>query len=185
MLKDLVSSHKYFKWEVGKWYKTEGKIELCRNGFHASENIIDAMYYVTPDILALVEVKGEHDIQDDKQCWEYMRVLKYVEWTKEMSVKLSIYSAELVLKNYEKVYPNDYRPRKAIEAAKNWLENPTEINIKAARSAAESAASAARSAAESAESAESAASAASAARSAADKLLANIHNYVVKMTNLK
>ena len=169
---NLTSEHENFKWEVGKWYKTEGEINLCGNGFHASKRLIDAMSYVTPEEVALVEVKGKHDIQKDKECWEYMRIVKSKKWTKEHSVKLSIYSSELVLKNFEKEFPDDKRPREAIEAAKKWLENPTEENRSAARSAADSALSAARSAADSAwsaaRSADSAAmSAWSAARSAA------------------
>ena len=36
--------------------------------------------------------------------------------------------AEEVLFIFEKKYPKDDRPRKAIEAAVNWLENPTEEN---------------------------------------------------------
>jgi len=31
-----ISDHNNFKWEIGKWYKTKGKLEICRNGFHAS-----------------------------------------------------------------------------------------------------------------------------------------------------
>lgn len=36
---------------------------------------------------------------------------------------------------FEKGHPNDDRPRKAIEAAKEWLKNPTEENRKAAEAA--------------------------------------------------
>jgi hypothetical protein len=41
---------------------------------------------------------------------------------KEQAVKIAIYSAELVLHIYEEKYPEDDRPRKAIEAAKEYLE---------------------------------------------------------------
>jgi len=44
----------------------------------------------------------------------------------EDAVKLAIYSAELVLHAWEEKYPDDSRPRKSIEAAKAWLDNPTE-----------------------------------------------------------
>ena len=156
-------------WVVGKWRKHKDELEMCESGFHASENVIDAMRYVSAEVLAEVEVRGKHLAQDDKQAWSEMRVVRAWEWTKEDSVSLAIYAAELVIGNYENKYPNDDRPRKAIEAAKAWLKDPSEANRSAAWSARSAAWSAARSAAESAarSAAESAArSAESAARSA-------------------
>ena len=151
------------KFVVGKWYK-EDHIKICERGFHASRRAIDAMGYVDCEVLAKVEVKGESETENDKECWSEIKIVKVYKWTKKDSVALSIYAAELVIDIYEKQYPNDDRPRKAIEAAKAVLKNDTEANKSAARSAAESA----RSAAESAESAaRSAWSAESAARSAA------------------
>ncbi|MBK7363061.1 MAG: hypothetical protein IPJ01_12260 [Micavibrio sp.] len=89
--------------------------------------------------------------------------------TKEKSVRFAIFCAEQCLTDFEKWDANDKCPREAIEAAKNWLINPTDSAARsadsAARSAARSAYSAARSAARSAYSA--ARSADSAARSAA------------------
>jgi hypothetical protein len=164
-----------FIWKIGKWYK-EINLSICIRGFHCSKTILDAMSYVSGEVLAIVETKGKHISQSDKECWQSMRIVKAYKWTKKDSVALAIYSAELVLKNYEKVYPDDNRPRKAIEAAKKVLKKDTAKNRSAAWSArsAESAAESARSAAESARSAAwSARSAAwseeSAARSAALK----------------
>lgn len=163
---------KGYKFKLGVWHKHEGDIEICESGFHASKNAIDAIGYVNCFWLAKVEVKGKHQIQDDKECWEYMRIIKWVKWTKKDSVAQAIYAAELVLDNYEKNYPNDLRPREAIEAAKKVLKNDTVKNRSAARSAARSAESAAWSAESAAESARPAARSAawpawSAARSAA------------------
>ncbi len=168
------------KWRIGEWKKYTGDLEMCQSGFHCSLEPYDAFQYVQGEILAEVEVKGKNIKEDDKQVWEEMRVVKAWKWTKKDSLKLAIYSAELVLKNFEKEYPNDLRPRQAIEAAKKVLFRDTPKNRSAARSAWRSAArsawrsaawSAARSAARSAwrsawRSAESAAE--SAARSAAE-----------------
>ena len=167
----LKSNSGDYKWKVGEWYKEE-KLDICNSGFHASKTPLQALGYVAGEIVAKVEVKGHSIVQDDKECWSEMRIVKAWNWEKKDSVALSIFSAELCLKNFEKLYPDDKRPREAIEAAKKVLEADTEENRSAAESAAESAESAARSAAESAESAESAAesaarSAESAARSAA------------------
>jgi len=159
------------KWKIGEWSIPIKNLELCERGYHCSKEIYQAFFYVQGEILAQVECKGKHESSDDKEVWETMRIVRAYKWTKKDSVSLSIYAAELCLDNFEKEYPEDKRPREAIEAAKKWLKNPTQKNKSAARSAesaawsAESAAwSAARSAARSAESA--ARSAESAARSA-------------------
>ena len=142
--KKIISSYnEKFKWEIGKWYKTDGELSMCENGFHCSIQPSDAFYYVSGEVLAIVETKGKSIEQLDKQCWEQMRIVKAYGWTKKDSIALAIYSAELVLPNFEKEYPDDDRPRKAIEAAKKVLENDTKKNRSAARSAAWGAESAA------------------------------------------
>src|SRR5665213_2770076 len=150
-------------WKLGEWQKLEGTLDICNNGFHASEKPLDAMGYVNCEIMAKVEVRGKSIKQEDKQAWTEMRIVKAYEWKKQDSVALSIFAAELCIRNFERVYPDDKRPREAIEAAKEWLRNPTSVS----ESAAESAASAARSAWSAAWSAASAASAARSAASAA------------------
>lgn len=150
-------------WKIGEW-RSEKNIKICNSGFHASKTPLQALGYVKGEIIAQVEVKGESIIEDDKECWSDMRIVKAYHWKKEDSVALSIFAAELCIKNYEKVYPNDSRPRDAIEAAKKWLVEPTKANESAARSAE----SAARSAAWSAE------SAAESARSAKKKLVVSL-----------
>jgi hypothetical protein len=147
-------------WKVGEWRKHKDKLDMCHSGFHASVRAVDAMQYVNCEILALVEVRGKHLAQDDKQCWSEMRVVRAYEWTKTDSVAMAIYAAELVIGTYEKKYPDDKRPRQAIEAARAWLENPSEEN--------RSAADAARAAAYAAYAAYAAAYAAYAAADAAD-----------------
>ena len=126
-------------WKLKEW-KHEDKLDMCNHGFHCSKKIYEAFDYVQGEILAKVEVKGKFESQDDKEVYTDMRLLKTYKWQKKDSVALSIYAAELCLKNYEKVYPNDKRPREAIEAAKKWLKNPTPENESAAESAAWSAA---------------------------------------------
>ncbi len=151
-----------FQWTVGKWEK-ERKIKICERGFHASENIIDAMGFVSAGVLAEVEVRGKSQKQNDKQCWSEMKIVRAWKWDKKDSVALAIYAAELVIDIFEKEHPDDKRPRQAIEAAKTYLKEPTEKN----REAAEEAAEAAEEAAEAAEAAEEAAWAAAEAAWAA------------------
>ena len=62
---------------------------------------------------------------------------------KRLSVEVAIFAAEKALPIFEKKYPTDKRPREAIEAAKGWLNNPSEENRLAAAEAASAAVSAA------------------------------------------
>jgi len=58
-------------------------------------------------------------------------------------IKYAIFAAEQVLHIFEKKYPDDKRPRKAIEAAKHYLETHSAADRKAADAAADAAAYAA------------------------------------------
>lgn len=68
-------------------------------------------------------------------------MFSYINWvlTRKMNrtqlALYTIYAAEKVLKNFEKEFPDDDRPRKAIEAAKQYLKNPSGKTKAAARSA--------------------------------------------------
>ena len=128
------------KWETGKWYHVNGEIKLCQNGFHASPTILDAMRYVFTGWICRAGVGGDCKIGNDKSAWSDMMVIKRYKWTKQMSVKLAVYAAELVLPIFEKEYPDDARPRNAIAAAKAYLKNPCKETKCAAADAAADAA---------------------------------------------
>ena len=66
---------------------------------------------------------------------------------KKLAVEISIECAKHVISNFEKKYPDDLRPRQAIEAAEKWLKSPTEKNKNAAADANAAAAAAAADAA--------------------------------------
>ena len=55
--------------------------------------------------------------------------------TQEQNVRYACFSASLSLRAFEKIFPNDKRPRLAIEAALKWANFPTEENKTAAQSA--------------------------------------------------
>ena len=67
--------------------------------------------------------------------WLIVRVM-----TRQKYLAYSIFAAEQVLDIYEKKYPDNKKPREAIEAAKKVLENDTPENRKAAAAAAADAA---------------------------------------------
>lgn len=54
---------------------------------------------------------------------------------KKSYVQKAIKSAESVLSIFEKEVPADKRPRQAIEAAKNWVKDPSERNSRTANGA--------------------------------------------------
>jgi len=63
--------------------------------------------------------------------------------TKPQAVEYACLCAEGVLHLFEQDHPQDDRPRKAIEAARRWLAEPTEANRQAADAAADAASAAA------------------------------------------
>ena len=134
--KKFKAQHGKERFTIGEWLHKDGKPVLCKNGYHCSKGIGQALSYVQGDVLAVVEVKGKSDKQDDKECYSDMRIVKAYKWTKTDSVKLAIFAAEQVIDIFEKYNKEDKRPREAIEAAKKYLENPTKKNQDAAAGAA-------------------------------------------------
>ena len=103
-------------------------------------------------------------LTDDYLLWLLPRMMN-----RKQKVQYAVFAAELVVDNFEKEFPDDDRPRKAIEAAKAYIKNQTQANKDAAWSAGgdgDAARSAARSAWSAAWSAGAARSAWSAAWSA-------------------
>ena len=66
----------------------------------------------------------------DYANWLLPRLMDYKGY-----VSYAVYSAELVLPIWEKKYPKDGRPRKAIEAAKRCIDDPSKKNKEAAAAA--------------------------------------------------
>ena len=144
----------------------ENLVIPCESGLHASKRPLDALYYCPTDTkyVQLVELSGkivEHG--DDKLCASERKCLWLFDCEKLLH-EFSCWCAEQTIYLFEKEFPDDDRPRKAIQAKRDFINGKITANeLAAAWSAAWSAELAARSAAESA-----AGSAAwSAARSAA------------------
>jgi hypothetical protein len=114
---------------------TIGKLRelgACRDGRNLFEGQDESDLVVVVEKLKLKETI-EHI--EDKYCdnslawanWIVSRMMSYTQ-----RVKYAVYAAEQVIDIYEKKYPDDDRPRKAIEAAKKCIESPTEENKAAA-----------------------------------------------------
>ena len=74
------------------------------------------------------------DGDDQKLQWGNWLIARIM--NKKQRVQYAIFAAEQVIGIFEKKYPDDKRPRKAIEAAKAWVKSPTKENAAAASSAA-------------------------------------------------
>ena len=119
-----------------------------------------------------VEETAEKLIADDRLNWANWLVTQFMD--KNNAVRYAIFAASEVLHIFESKFPNDIRPRKAIEAAQAYLDNPS------ARTAAAAAAWAAEAAAWDAARAAAWAAAWDAARAAEDMKI-KIINYGLKL----
>ena len=88
----------------------------------------------------------EYVDEDGHTCLDYLIWLLPRLMDKKQYIKLAIYAAEIALPIFENRYPEDDRPRKAIQAAQAYLEDPSEENRKAASAASAAARAAARAA---------------------------------------
>jgi hypothetical protein len=85
--------------------------------------------YGTDDLLTtLLKVNEYHP---EWARWLFTRLM-----SRRQAIEIGVFCAEQVLHVYEASYPDDARPRKAIEAAKAVLVDDTEENRKAAADAA-------------------------------------------------
>ena len=75
----------YMKYEVGKEYKFEGKIKICKSGYHACLKLVDCFNYYQFDInnkVAEVEILGDFELQseDSKICTNHIKIVKELSW---------------------------------------------------------------------------------------------------------
>ena len=83
-----------------------------------------------PDPIKIISLAMEMN-RFDWANWLIVRVMSYKQY-----VSYAVFAAEQVIDIYEKKYPDDKRPRNAIEAAKKCIARPTVENKTAARAAA-------------------------------------------------
>ena len=130
-------------WTPGKWMpEIEGELELCENGYHICRTA-DLVHWLDEAIFE-VEYDGEI-VEDDNKCVvRKARLLRRVEsWNKKSARLFAADCAEHVLHIYEKEFPDDDRPRKAIQAARDYANEKITKDELAAAWAAEAAGEAA------------------------------------------
>jgi len=118
----LPTKQKDGTWKPGKWMpKVMGELEPCVNGYHICRPQ-DLVSWLNEAIFE-VEYKGKMVEDDDKCVVREARLLRRIETWDEKSARLfAADCAERVLPIYEKEYPNDDAPRKAIQAARDYAD---------------------------------------------------------------
>ena len=121
-------------YEVGEWYKVDS-VRAGEKGFFASEKAFDIINFAEPTgMLALVEVKGNHETLNykigpnqyvDIEFWESMRIVKKYDWAFRDSTELALLVAKLVVSNCEPKQEELYAIIPILEKA---VESPTLTN---------------------------------------------------------
>ena len=110
-----------------EWLQSKGACEESIKAWHGET---DHDTFATLNRLVVKNPEWGH--------WLICRIMN-----KNQSVQYAIFAAEQVIDIYEGKYPNDKRPRNAIEAAKAYLKNPSKKTKAYAADAADAAADAA------------------------------------------
>ena len=122
---------------VGKWMPAIKDIQPCARGYHFV-NIEQLLQWLGPTLYE-IEVRGQVIHQADKSVAEQARLVRKVETWNDKNLRFyAADCAKRVLGLYEKQYPKDDRPRKAIQAARDFANGL--ITKDAARDAAYAAA---------------------------------------------
>ena len=129
--------------EVGEWTLRE-RPDLCNSGWHGVEekDILEHLPKTIGAQLWEVEVKGKRLKGNDKFCAPQMRLVRLVGVTTEQNLLLfACDCAEDALHLFEDKYPDDPRPRNAIETSRRFANGEaTREELAAARAATRAAA---------------------------------------------
>ena len=159
-------------YQPGRWMRRIENIVPCKRGYHVFERK-DILHWANATLYE-AEVRGETIDHGDKIVAESARLIRPVSGCNERTLRLfACRVAEDVLPLFEAQYPDDYRPRKAIETARRHADGKaTDSELASAWTAAWAAADAAWTAARAVAAAADAAAAPSAAAANAARAVA-------------
>ena len=104
---------------IGKWMPAIKDIQPYKRGYHFV-NIEQLPQWIGPTLYE-IEVRGQVIHEADKSVAEQARLVRKVETWNDKTLRLyAADCAERALGLYEKRYPKDDRPRKAIQAARDF-----------------------------------------------------------------
>jgi hypothetical protein len=94
----------------------KGELVPCKNGYHLCRRK-DIMQWLNESIYE-AEYRGEIIKQDDKVVVREVRLLRKLNWNDKIARLFAADCAYRVLEIFERVHPDDSRPRQAIEAGR-------------------------------------------------------------------
>jgi hypothetical protein len=120
----------------GKWLPAVKDPRPCVRGYHVVDIAHLPAHWGIPGVLYEVEVRGKTVEDGDKTACAQIRLVRRVgELTPGIAATFAADCAERVLGLFEAKFPDDDRPRKAIEAARACIADPTPENRAAAGAA--------------------------------------------------
>jgi hypothetical protein len=103
----------------GKWLPKIKNVEMCESGYHAFK-LGDILEWCDSQLFE-VELRGVSIIGDTKTVAQQLRFIRKVDtWNDKTARLFACYCARDVLPIFEKKYPDDSRPRTAIETAERY-----------------------------------------------------------------
>ena len=127
-------------WTPGDWWVVEGELELCENGLHMCDGEEQLVRWLGAAIFE-AEYDGEIVRGDDKVVVRKARLSrKFDAWNERAARLFACDCAEHVLHIFEDAYPDDTRPRQAVETARRFANGQaTQSELGAARTTARTA----------------------------------------------
>ena len=78
-----------FKYEVGKTYKIDGDIEICKEGFHFCQKVSDCFNYYSfncENKVAEVEATGVVETEKDKSVTNEIKIVREISWQEVLAL---------------------------------------------------------------------------------------------------
>jgi len=115
-------------WTPGEWMpEIEGPLVECENGYHLAT--LEQLTQWLNERIFIAEVDGEIVESSDKGKWvaRKVRLVRETEWDERTARLFACDCAEHVLYLYERDYPDDNRPRHAIEVARRYANGEATV----------------------------------------------------------
>lgn len=129
------------EWVMGEWMPRIEALEPCQSGYHVLKRG-QLVLWLGPAIYR-VDIDPEGMIEDESKCVVYTAKLgpRMKGWNEKVARMFAADCAEHVLYVFEKKFPGDLRPRRAIDAARESARGKITVeDLDAAGEAAEAAA---------------------------------------------
>ena len=134
----LPTQNKDGSWTPGEWTPTiEGELVECWNGYHLAT--LEQLPLWLNERIFVAEVDGDVLASADNDKWiaRKVRLVSETAWDERTARLFACDCAEHVLPIYEQDYPDDNRPRHAIEVARRYANGEATVQeLTAARDAA-------------------------------------------------